>query len=713
MYNLGTRGKTESKFSTWLREKVGEQPAIYDSASAISSSFEMKQYLSKVGYFNAEVSFSTRRLKKHKVHVDYLVIPSTPYILSIVNYDISDSLIKHFIDLSKTEKKITSGIVYNAFELDRERDRLTAILNNNGYYYFRKDHIFYEIDSTLGNKKMKLDLKIRSLQTPSLSEPWKMEQKEHKQYFIRNVYIRSDYEAITPVSSPSDTLRFTISDRRGIRDPYDYYIIHTSDLKIRPLTIAQSVFIKSGEPYRQIDINRTRSRINELGSYIHANIRFRDVTIADTSKTGTLDCNIELIRRKLHSFTVETEATNSGGRPGIGLNFTYQNNNIFRGAEIFRIKARGALEAQKLFGGDAEYASNLPFFNTIEAGLEATVIFPRFLIPVRQDRFPKYFKPKTTLSLGFGYENRPEYHRWLNNLSFGYDWKESDRKRHQIFPFDWSLINVNLTPEFQQIIDDEPNDRIKYQYSDNFITAIRYTFTYNTQDIRKMQDFFYFRGNLETAGNLLRAGAGIFEAKTDTLGNYVFFGIPFSQYAKIDFDFRFFNIISRNNSVAYRLFMGAGVPYGNASALPLEKGFYAGGSNGMRGWPYRLLGPGSYNDPGNSFDRMGDIQLEANLEYRFAVYRFIKSALFADFGNIWLLKEDNSYQGGEFKFGRFYKEFAIDVGLGVRLDFNFFILRVDFAIPLRDPAQPAGSRWVIDKWQFSDIIINFGIGYPF
>jgi outer membrane protein assembly factor BamA len=554
MYHLGTRGKTDSKFRTWLREKVGERPAVYDSATAVNSSFEMQQYLSKVGYFQAQVNFSTQYRKKQKVQVNYKVIPSTPYTLNTVHYDISDSVMSQYIMKSKADKKIVPGDVYNVFDLDRERDRLTAVLIDNGYYNFRKDFIFFEIDSTLGDKNMDVTLNIKPLETPSDSEPWKIKQREHRQYFIRDVYIRPDFDPLAPAIRPVDTVKLTISDRRGRRDPYNYFFVHTGNLKVKPTTIAQSVFIKSGEPYRQTDIIKTRSRINELGLFSHTNIRFRDLTPADTSVRGTLDCYIELTRRKLHSFTVETEVTNSGGRPGIGLNFTYQNNNIFRGAETFRIKARGAMEAQKLFGNGAEYSTSIPFFNTIETGLEATIIFPRFLIPVRQERFPKYFRPKTTLSLGFGYESRPEYYRWLNNLSFGYDWKESDRKRHQVFPFDWSLVNVNLTSEFQQIVEDEPNDRIKYQYTDNFITAIRYTYTYNTQDIRKIQDFFYFRGNVETAGNLLNAGSRIFDRNLDSLGFYNIFGIPFAQYAKIDLDFRFFNVISPNNSVAYRFF---------------------------------------------------------------------------------------------------------------------------------------------------------------
>ena len=133
----------------------------------------------------------------------------------------------------------------------------------------------------------------------------------------------------------------------------------------------------------------------------------------------------------------------------------------------------------------------------------------------------------------------------------------------------------------------------------------------------------------------------------------------------------------------------------------------------MRGWAYRRLGPGSYNNPEDKFDRMGDIQLEGNIELRFPVYKFLKGALFTDVGNIWMIKNTDGYPGGEFTFDRFYRELAMDVGIGIRFDFNFFILRVDFAIPIRDPAQPEGQRWVLNKWQFNDVIINFGIGYPF
>lgn len=708
-YNLGSRGKQNSKFRTWLRENVGERPVIFDSAAALASSREMSLYLNKVGYFNSTVSLSTAYPGKKKVKVNYLATPSAPYLVTTLEYAIDDTLVMHYIGKSREESKIRPGSIYNVFHLDDERDRITKILRNNGYYYFSRDFVYFEIDSTHGNHTMEVKVRLR----PPPGLPGQSDTGAggplHRQYFINQVLIRPDYNPLYPNVSTRDTLKFIHQNRR----PAEYLFLYADKPKIQPPTLAQSVFIKPGDPFRMTDITKTRSRLNELGLFSYTNIRFRDLAVPDTAVAGLLDCTIELSQRKLHAFTVETEATNSGGRPGIGLNFSYQNSNIFRGSELFRMKLHGALEAQQLFGDGADFTSDIPFFNTIETGLELSVTFPRFLIPLRQERFPKYFRPKTTTSFGLAYESRPEYSRWRTNFNFGYDWKESEQKRHQLFPFDWSLINVDLSPEFQQEIDDEPNDRVKYQYTDNLIMAIRYMFTYNTQDIRKIQNFFFFRGSLETAGNLLYGGNSILGGKMDTLGNYMVFGVPYAQYVKSDFDLRFFNVISRNNSIAYRFYFGIGIPYGNAGLLPLEKGFYGGGANGMRGWPYRLLGPGSYSNPEDKFDRMGDVQLECNLEYRFPVYKFIKSALFADIGNIWLLNDVGAYTGGDFQVNRFYKEFAIDIGLGLRLDFNFFILRVDFAIPLRDPSMPEGERWIADKWQFNDFIVNFGIGYPF
>ena len=712
-YYKGTKGKPDSKFRKWLREKAGERPAIYDSMAVLGSARDMELYLNKIGYFYSKVDVNKIPGKGRKVNMEYVITLTKPYHLKSVQYAIEDTMIARFVSKSKSSPNIKDGDIYNAFKLDDERDRVTGILQNNGYYYFNRDFIYYEIDSSLKNKEMNLSLKIRPNKVVSPGDPTFLISQPHKRYFVRNIYIRPNFDPIQSQAIQYDTTVFSFKYSKHSTKFSDYSIVHKGDIKVHPSTISQAVFIKPGDPFCLEDVKKTRSRINELGIFGYSNIRFREIPTPDTSITGLLDCNIDLLRKKLHSFTIETELTNSGGQPGIGVNFTYQNINIFKGAEILRLKARVALEAQQMFGNGADYSSTVPFFSTIQTGLQVSVDFPRFLVPIKQERFPKYFRPKTTLSLGFGYEDRPEYIRWVINGMFGYDWKESERKRHQVFPIDWSLVNVTLSPEFQQQIDTEPNNRIKDQYTDNVIMGTKYVFTYSTQNLQKIQNFFFFKGNLQTAGNFLQAGYAIAQPPKDSAGNYQMWGIEYAQFFKIDGDFRLFRVMSKNTSMAYRFFVGLGIPYGNSQVMPIETGYYGGGSNDMRGWLYRLLGPGSYDNPSDNYDKMGDIQLECNAEYRFPVYRFIKSALFLDVGNIWVINDAQDYPGGDFQFNRFYKEFAIDGGVGVRLDFNFFILRVDFAIPFRNPAEPEGQRWVFDQWQWKDFIINFGIGYPF
>jgi len=713
-YNLGTRGKQESGFRVWLREKVGSRPVVYEQAQAENSVTGIENYLDKVGYFNSEASFEMIPLRKRKARVVYTVKPTVPYRIRNISFPSDDSVLTSFLKKESELSKIRPGLIFNAFELDAERERISNILQNNGYYYFDRNFIYYEIDSSLKSFQLDVKLLVKDPQMQSVKDTAGGSYNRRLRYKVRDIFIKSNYDQILSGEGDLDTLLFQVRHIDNHRQPTEYHFIYRNRLKIRPLTITQSVFVKGGDLYSARDVRMTKLRLSEIGLYDYTNLRFKDVDQVDSAGYGSLDCHIDLRRRKLHAFTVEAEGTNRGGRPGIGLNVAYQNNNIFRGSEIFQLRARIALEAQKNLATSGEdVTGDIPFFNTIETSLDASVTFPRFLIPIKQQRFPKYFRPKTTIRTGFGYERRPEYTRNPVFLTFGYDWKESDTKRHIINPFDWNIVSVDLSPDFQEQIDEEPNDRIRNQYTDHIITAITYNFIFNNQDIKTLKNFFFFRGGAETGGNLLYAGSLLFGNKADSLDYYTLGGIRYSQYARFDADFRFYNVVTRNTTVVYRLFAGIGIPFGNAVVLPLEKGFYGGGANGMRGWPLRLLGPGSYSNPDDNFDKMGDIQIEANLEYRFPVYKFFKLGLFLDVGNIWLLSENTSYPGGEFKVNKFLKDFAIDGGIGVRLDFNFFILRIDSAIPFKDPALPEGQRWTFNDWQFRDVLVSFGIGYPF
>ena len=302
---------------------------------------------------------------------------------------------------------------------------------------------------------------------------------------------------------------------------------------------------------------------------------------------------------------------------------------------------------------------------------------------------------------------RPSYKRNVFNVSFGYDWDESDTKHHIIKPIDISLVKVFPTEDFAKDLEKLNDPRLKDQYTDHLISAMKYSFIFNNQDIRKLKNFIFFRGNLETCGNILNLIDHAIGAPKDTSGHFTLFNIRYAQYVRTDFDFRYYVIINKLNSIVFRSVFGIGIPYSNADALPFERGFYLGGANGMRGWRFRSLGPGAYPGTDDNLDMMGDIMIEENVEYRFPIYKFFKGALFVDVGNVWLIHE------GQIKAGKILSELAIDAGFGLRLDFKFFIFRVDGALKFRDPSEPSHERWVIKNTGFNKILWNFGIGYPF
>ena len=286
-------------------------------------------------------------------------------------------------------------------------------------------------------------------------------------------------------------------------------------------------------------------------------------------------------------------------------------------------------------------------------------------------------------------------------------------EQHILTPLTLNSVKVDPTPSFEAILQQETNQRIKDQYTSHLIFGLDYTYTYSNQNVRFLKDFFYFKANIQSSGNLLSAfnNTGLIK----TVDNYhEILGIRYAQYIRFAFDFRYFHYTKGENQIATRLMLGAGIPYGNSNDMPFEKSFYAGGTNGMRGWQFRELGPGTFSNPDKlNIERIGDIQLEFNLEYRFPIYSIFKGAVFTDIGNIWTMRESETFVGGEFHFNTFYKQLAVDAGVGLRLDISFLLFRLDVAAPMVNPAYPEGQRWRISKLQFNDFILNFGIGYPF
>jgi outer membrane translocation and assembly module TamA len=281
-------------------------------------------------------------------------------------------------------------------------------------------------------------------------------------------------------------------------------------------------------------------------------------------------------------------------------------------------------------------------------------------------------------------------------------------------PLELNYVDLEITDDSYNALIQSLDKRIQYQMTDHMVTDTRFSFTYNGQDIDKRKDFNYIRTNIEAAGNFLYLLSNIFNQKTNKDGQYEIFNIPYSQYLRAEFDFIRYFYLNEKSMLVTRVFSGCGYYYGNANGLPYEKSFFAGGANNNRAWQLRELGPGS-SSPQSAlrFDRAGDIALGGNIEYRFPISGIFEGATFIDIGNIWNINEQKGFEGGQFEFNDFYKEFAIGGGVGLRLNIQFLIIRLDLAMKLHDPSKPENSRWVIKDTKFKDLQLQFGIGYPF
>ena len=374
-----------------------------------------------------------------------------------------------------------------------------------------------------------------------------------------------------------------------------------------------------------------------------------------------------------------------------------------------------AVEAQQILSNVDDNVSNinsfLPF-NTFLFGPEASIQLPK--IP-KITRFLGLNNQKTKFVTSYNFQQRPDYQRTIFNVAYSLTAKPNQNVTHLLNPFEVNFITVNLGNTFENLLNLSNNLFLKNSFKSQLITATKYSFIYNNQKIGKAKGFIFFQGNIESSGNMLRASRNLFKTPAiNADSNYVVFGVPFSQYVRFDTDLRYYYYTGKTSSLAFRNIIGVGFPYGNSGVMPFVKSFFGGGSNGIRAWIARSLGPGSYSDSvGIRFDQIGDIKLEWNAEYRAKLYKLVEGAIFVDAGNIWLRKPDPFRPNGEFELKRFYKEIAIGAGLGLRLNFDFFIIRLDAAIPLRDPGYPVDERWRFSSLDAKRINLNFGIGYPF
>jgi hypothetical protein len=712
VYQLADRGR-ETGFRNWMKNTIGEPPVIYDPILAQNTTRQFELYLISKGYFNAEVDFE-EKLKRQRALITYNIKGNKPYTVRNLSYNVRDPYLREFILADTLNTLIQPGERNDADVLQRERNRLTRHLRNEGFYQFNREFIYFQVDSNLNSHQVNIELLINNpvRQVPGIRDS--IVELRHRRYIIDRLMVLPEYSPLLADMPREDTTVYVRSFAARDKN-YDYIFLHNGPLRIKPSIVSDHIILRPGEFFRLSDVEQSYSFLSGMRNYRYINLHFSESpnpVMGEPSDTlGFLDARVQLNRSAANAFTIEAEGLNTAGNLGVASNLLYQNRNIFRGAEIFNLRFKGALEVTG-DGSTGEAFQRFPF-NTLELGVEAGIDFPKLLLPFSIERLSRNARPKSTILTGINFRQRPDYTRYVLNFSYGFEWNETPQKRHFINPVEISSIRVFNDSILRANVPDE-NPFILSRFRDHLILGLKHTFIYNTQELGKMGDFMYLRTNFESAGNILDAVAGAFNFTMDEEGSFNVFNIPYSQYIKGDADFRFYRVFDDNQTLVFRIMGGLGLPYGNSVVMPFIKSYYGGGANSLRAWSIYSLGPGSYSSPNEGrFDRYGDVKLETNLEYRFRFYQFWHGAFFADAGNVWFVRKNDQFPGGEFKFDSFVNDIALGGGIGLRLDFNFFVLRVDAAVPLRDPSLVKGSRWISAWPGFSDYNFNLGIGYPF
>lgn len=704
--------KKPTKFNKWLFKTFGEEPVLYDEGQANQISVKIEKYLDNIGYFKSNVT-ELSQIAKKQANLNYTVNMAKPYIISTINYSITDTLLRSYFNQTLNKTLIKPGDKYNAYIMDDERDRITEYFRNNGYYFFNRNYIQFVVDSAFNNHTMQVMMQIMNVKEPNPANPESFKEKLHERYFVNKVTVVPDLLPNEPTDY--DTVIHTIERVREKKE-FDYTFLFNPKRRLKANAFNPTLFVEPNTPYSAVEVQNTYKRLFNFRVIRTATINF-DTTGGGWNEEHThryLNSRIQVQLAKMNSFQVEAEGTNSSGDLGLRGGIIYANKNIFKQGEVLSLRLNGGFEAQTIYSTVESGNQTTGIFNTFEVGASGSIFFPRFLFLLRLERFDQKFTPNTIVSFGFNYQRRPNYDRNLTNLDLSYSFRQTKEIEHIITPINFNFVNITPTPYFDSIIENETNQRLKEQYSDHFILGMKYSFIFNNQNLNYLQHFNYFRVNLETAGNILDLYSSLANSSPTAEGFYTVFGVRYSQYFRINTDYRHFYYLGadKNSSLAFRFLLGLAIPYGNSNEIPYEKGFYGGGANDMRGWQFMELGPGEYSGP-TDYERVGDIQIETNFEYRFPLYKWFKGAFFVDVGNIWTYNETVAFPGGQFHWDNFYQQFAVDAGAGIRLDLSFFIFRYDIAIPIVNPAFPIGERNRMGYLQWGQVVGNFGIGYPF
>lgn len=672
----------ENKKPGIIYRSFAKEPVLVASVNPEARSQKLESELFGIGYFHSSVWSETKISNKNprKAGITYFVRPGKPFINNDISFDHPENEVDSIIAGYRPDLKIKTGDIFDLEKTRADGRNITARLLDKGYFYFNQNNIKYTADTVA--MPFRIDLRIgKNTESLPLAE---------KKFFIDNITVQ--------ITGAADTAGRE-QDQYNVES--DGISIIATGMQFKPEVITRAVYFRKGDVYSVSRHRQTMIHLNSYGIFKFINIRYNPNPDTLVNK---LDVLIELTPMKDISLDLEANVvTKSTGFSGPGFAATLAQGNLGGGANKLQLRLTGGFEWQ--WGGSSN--SGLGQFS-YNAGLSSSIIFPKMITPFGIFKSRRFNLPQTSVTLGFEFLNKIEYYRMSSiNLGFGYRWKKPEKITHSFSPVFINSINLlETTTEFDSILMENPY--IKKSFEEQFIVGMKYDFIYDNS-LNKPPHGFYFQTGISTSGNLL----DLFKSGSSGEAErpYNFLGNVYSQFLKVTADIRYYRNF-RDKSLAFRFYSGIGFPYSNSVVMPYVEQFYSGGSNSIRAYIARSVGPGSLPPPEESdiIDQTGDIKLEGNMEFRFGISKVLKGALFIDAGNVWLLNYDETRPGAEFHFNTFTDQLAIGSGFGLRFDFNFFVLRTDFGFPVRTPYKTNGSNWVrkIDK-----MVFNFAIGYPF
>jgi len=676
-----------------IRNKLGEPPVLGLDINFEKNRNIMVNRLQNRGYFRSRVDFDT--VSKHKrTSAIFTTRPGWQYMTDTVSFPKDSSGLSATIRTISRRTRLERGKAYDLDVIKAERLRIDTRLKQRGYFFFNENYLIVKADSTIGSNKVNLYLDVKRETPPEAKHP----------YRINDVVIFADYNLATDTAFSKSKAVF-----------YDSFYVVDPLKKFNPRMFEKNIRFKPGDLYKRNDHNLTLSRLVSLGVYKFVKARFE---ASDTAK-NKLNTFYYLSPNNRYSAKAQISAlTKSNNSSGTDLTLSVKNRNAFRSAEQLILSGFFGVETQ---------ISGQQNAGTTRFGGNLDLLIPRIVGPFKFGRNSD-FVPNTRVNLGYEYFRRTDQYT-LNSYrtSFGWVWNSNIKTEHRFNPIAINYVLPSaITPQFKVGLD--TNITLARSIERQFIIGSNYNYNFNSQaKLNNRRNNFYFNGNIDFSGNILGliTGANVENGKEKKI-----FNTPFSQYIRGEAELRHYMALGRSskqriNQLVSRLIAGAGFGYGNSLTMPFIKQFFIGGTNSLRAYRARSLGPGSFYAGNASLtktflpDQPGEVKIEMNTEVRFKIASIVRGALFVDAGNIYTFRNDPSRPGSAFD-NSFLNKFAVGTGAGLRFDLNFLVLRVDAAFPVRKPYEPGGPKWVFDQisfgssqWRRENLVLNLAIGYPF